>query len=148
MNQDTLEISYTIDSIPEVANNLWGFAKSYPVWTFSGDMGAGKTTLISALCKLLKVEEVVSSPTFSLINEYHFQRTDGAFTLYHMDWYRIESILEAIDAGIEDALTSGAYCFVEWPEKAAQLLPKQYVAISIVTVSSTERHLRAQHVAR
>jgi tRNA threonylcarbamoyladenosine biosynthesis protein TsaE len=116
MKQDTLDISYSLDTIDNAAQKLWTFAKGHRIWTFSGDMGAGKTTLISSLCRLLGVEETVSSPTFSLINEYHFRNQEGAGTIIlHMDWYRINGTAEAIDAGMEDALQGQSYCFIEWP---------------------------------
>lgn len=147
MKQDTLDISYSPDTIDNAAQKLWVFAKEYRIWTFSGDMGAGKTTLISSLCKLLGVEEAVSSPTFSLINEYRFRNPEGAYTtILHMDWYRISSITEAIDAGMEDALQGGAYCFIEWPEKATELLQDEYLQIKIDTLSATERSLHARPI--
>ncbi len=145
MKQGTLDISYSLDTIDNAAQKLWAFAKQHRIWTFSGDMGAGKTTLISSLCRHLGVQEAVSSPTFSLINEYHFHNPEGAdTTILHMDWYRIGSITEAIDAGMEDALQGDAYCFIEWPEKAAALLQGEHIRITINTISEKERSLHTR----
>ncbi len=147
MKQDALHISYSLDTIDIAAQKLWIYGKGYRIWTFSGDMGAGKTTLISSLCKHLGVQEPASSPTFSLINEYRFPNPEGAYTtILHMDWYRISSITEAIDAGMEDALQGGAYCFIEWPEKAAELLQDGYLRIKIDTVSAQGRSLHARPI--
>jgi tRNA threonylcarbamoyladenosine biosynthesis protein TsaE len=95
-------------------------------------MGAGKTTFIHALCDYLGVEDAVSSPTFALINEYHFLQDERDKTIYHMDWYRLRDTAEAIAAGLADALNQkNAYCFVEWPEKALDLLPRPYLWLEI-----------------
>jgi tRNA threonylcarbamoyladenosine biosynthesis protein TsaE len=105
-------------------------------------MGAGKTTFIHHLCDYLGVEDAVSSPTFALINEYHFLNNGQDKTIYHMDWYRINSEEEAINAGIEDALLNkDAYCFVEWPEKAIHLLPQPYLWIEIEVLDETKRKM-------
>ncbi len=145
MKQDALETIYSLDTIDNAARELWMFAKEHHVWTFSGDMGAGKTTLIRSLCKLLNVQGSASSPTFSLINEYHFRNIQGEDTIIlHMDWYRLNSIAEAIDAGMEDALQSGSYCFIEWPEKAKDLIQDKHISIKISVISATERSLDAR----
>lgn len=105
-------------------------------------MGAGKTTFIHALCDYLGVQDAVSSPTFALVNEYHFMQNGLDRTIYHMDWYRLRDAAEATGAGMEDALhQKDAYCFVEWPEKAPELLPHPYVRIDIEVISETERRL-------
>lgn len=88
---------------------------------FSGPMGAGKTALIKALAKVLGVEEAVQSPTFALVNEY--AGADGL--IYHFDFYRLDDPAEAVDMGIFEYLDSGAYCFMEWPEKISNLLPPE-----------------------
>jgi tRNA threonylcarbamoyladenosine biosynthesis protein TsaE len=107
-------------------------------------MGAGKTTFIHELCDLLGVEDTVSSPTFAIINEYHFLHGGIDKIIYHMDWYRIRNTAEAITAGVEDALSQkNAYCFIEWPEKARELLPKPHLWIDITPDedSAEERNL-------
>lgn len=110
-------------------------------------MGAGKTTLIHALCDMLGVKDAVSSPTFALINEYRFAGEAGEQIIYHMDWYRLAHAEEAVDAGMEDALKdSRAICFIEWPEKAPELVPGHYVEVSLEWLDENERRLSARKV--
>ena len=130
------EQTFTLTDINFVVKALWNVVKSYNVLAFSGEMGAGKTTFIHHVCNHLHVEDAVSSPTFALINEYHFEDDNNQDrTIYHMDWYRIKDNAEAINAGIEDimlqAKKENTYCFVEWPEKAQALLPHPYLWITI-----------------
>jgi tRNA threonylcarbamoyladenosine biosynthesis protein TsaE len=117
-----MDAIYELPQIKAVAKALWKEGKGHKVWIFQASMGTGKTSFIHALCDVLEVRDTVSSPTFSLINEYE---SAIAGTVYHMDWYRLKDEEEAIQAGIEDALISGNLCFVEWPEKAAGLLPEK-----------------------
>jgi tRNA threonylcarbamoyladenosine biosynthesis protein TsaE len=99
----------------------------YPVVLFEGDMGAGKTTLIRALARELGVEDEVSSPTFALVNEYRL----AGEPLYHVDFYRIEDITEALDIGLDEYLQSGQRCWIEWPEKIRNLLPTECSLVKI-----------------
>lgn len=107
------------------------------VYAFSGEMGAGKTTFINALAQRLGVdpEEATSSPTFSIINEYRSDTT--AELIYHLDLYRLESLEEALDIGIEDYLDSGALCLIEWPDRIDDILPTDTVKVNI-TVNPDE----------
>jgi tRNA threonylcarbamoyladenosine biosynthesis protein TsaE len=98
------------------------------VVAFFGKMGVGKTTLIKALCNQLGVEDVVSSPTFALVNEYLTEKEESVF---HFDFYRIESIEEVFDIGYEEYIYSGNFCFIEWPEMMVELLPESYVYLTI-----------------
>jgi len=117
MLRESLQISYSLTDIRAAAHQLWQWAHPVRIFTFSGALGAGKTTFIHALCDHLGVEDAVSSPTFALINEYRFVLDGKEQTIYHMDWYRLRDAGEAIDAGMEDTLEDkDAYCFVEWPE--------------------------------
>src|ERR1700744_3509326 len=123
MEQSLLHLSYTLSTIDDAAKQFWEKAQHYKIFAFSGEMGAGKTTFIHHLCDYLQVEDVVSSPTFALINEYHFidaGKKDN--TIYHLDWYRLKDTAEAINAGMEDCVLQAkkgmAYCFIEWPEQA------------------------------
>jgi tRNA threonylcarbamoyladenosine biosynthesis protein TsaE len=131
----SLQISYTKADIHEAAHQLWQWAHPFQVFAFSGSLGAGKTTFIHALCDMIKVQDVVSSPTFALINEYRFNNEGTEEVIYHMDWYRLRDADEAVDAGMEDTLdTPGAYCFIEWPEKAPELLESRpHILISLRT---------------
>ncbi len=142
---EPLQISYSLANIESVLHQLWQYTHQYAVLAFSGQMGAGKTTLISHLCKYLQVEDAVSSPTFALINEYHFNNNGKDQIIYHMDWYRLNSAEELINAGIEDCLQQkNNYSLIEWPEKAPELLPKPYVWISIESVGEEQRVLTAE----
>lgn len=119
-----MQCTFNLEEINEVAKRLWLKVGTASVLAFHGELGAGKTTFIKALCKAKGVKEVVSSPTFSLINEYTFEDSDGSNRLiYHLDLYRIRDEEEAVRAGIEDCLYSGSLCLVEWPEKISGLLP-------------------------
>ncbi len=108
------------------------------VVAFFGDMGAGKTTLIREICAQLGSEDVVTSPTFALVNRY--ESGDGR-PLYHFDFYRIERAEEAFDMGYEEYFYSDGLCFVEWSEKIEELLPDDVMRVSIEVLSPTKRHI-------
>ncbi len=125
--EQTLSCS-TLTHLPTVARQIIDFARDTSVWLFYGDMGAGKTTLIKALCCEWGVEDTVSSPTFALVNEY--QRANGE-PLYHFDFYRIDDEEEAVDIGVDEYFYSQRYCLVEWPAKIRNLLPETYIRIDL-----------------
>jgi tRNA threonylcarbamoyladenosine biosynthesis protein TsaE len=133
-----MEIIYRISAIKDAAREVWESAKVHNVWAFHGEMGAGKTTFIHALCELLEVTSVISSPTFAIINEYN-SKTIGS--IYHMDWYRLKDEEEAIQAGVEDCLLSGNFCLVEWPDKAPGILPDNTFHIHIKMQDDDTRQL-------
>ena len=112
-----------LDELDAVARQLLDEAANQHVWLFEGEMGAGKTTLIKALCRAVGVVSVVQSPTYGLINEYTTQTGES---VYHFDCYRLRNEAEAIDIGLEEYLDSGAYCFVEWAEHIESLWPPAY----------------------
>ena len=124
--------------LPAVARQIIDFAQATPVWLFYGDMGAGKTTLIKALCQVWEIQDTVSSPTFALVNEY--RRPDGQI-VYHFDFYRIEDEEEAVDIGVDEYFYSQHYCFVEWPAKIRNLLPETYIRIRIQVNEDQSRTL-------
>jgi len=119
--------SNSLEDLGELAKQIVNLTDQ-KVFAFYGEMGAGKTTLIKKIVEVLGSNDEVSSPTYSLVNEY-FSETAG--TIYHFDFYRIESEDEVFDIGYEDYLYSGHYCFIEWPEKIANLLPSSYVKVTI-----------------
>ncbi|HHW80440.1 MAG TPA: tRNA (adenosine(37)-N6)-threonylcarbamoyltransferase complex ATPase subunit type 1 TsaE [Bacteroidales bacterium] len=108
------------------------------IFAFYGEMGAGKTTFIKALCKTLGVAETITSPTFAIINEYNKEDGDP---IYHFDFYRIKNIEEAYDFGYEDYFYSGHLCFIEWPELVEPLLPESVVKVQIVVMDNGGRSI-------
>ena len=107
-----------------------------------GDMGAGKTTFVKAFCRHLGVREMTASPTFSLVNQYSYTEKDGSAALfYHLDLYRLKSLQEALDIGIEDLLYDPWYCIIEWPQLAEPLLPEDAAKIQIEITGKTSRRL-------
>ncbi len=125
--------------LEDVAAQLIDVAGSVRVWTFYGEMGAGKTTLIKAICEALGVGDDMSSPTFSIVNEYN---SGDNGPIYHFDFYRIKEETEAIDIGVEDYFYSNNYCFVEWPERVGNLLPETHLRINIIFVDEITRMIR------
>ena len=111
------------------------------VFAFYGKMGAGKTTFIQALCKVLESNDNVTSPTFALINEY---QTPINGSIFHFDFYRIKNLEEAFDLGYEDYLYSGSYCFIEWPEKIESILPENLVEVKIEIAEDESRMISAR----
>ncbi len=120
----------SIENIDQAAHDFIAQMGDETVYAFYGEMGAGKTTFINALCKALGVEDdTTNSPSFSIINEYRSDTT--AELIYHFDLYRLESLEEAFDIGVEDYFDSGALCFLEWPERIDDILPGDTVKVSI-----------------
>ncbi|MGL4780353.1 MAG: tRNA (adenosine(37)-N6)-threonylcarbamoyltransferase complex ATPase subunit type 1 TsaE [Bacteroidales bacterium] len=118
-----------LDAIHDTAREFIREMGDSTVFAFHGEMGAGKTTFIKALCEVLGVEDVINSPTFAIINEYRSDLTGEL--IYHFDFYRINKIEEAYDFGYEDYFFSGSLCFIEWPEKVEELLPGDVVDVYI-----------------
>jgi len=136
-NKITLDIS-SVNDLPEVAQQLLAFCENRKALAFIGEIGAGKTTLITQLCEILQVEDIVSSPTFSIINEYKGLAHD----VFHIDLYRLETIEEALNIGIEDYLYSQNYCFVEWAALIASLLDeKNLVTVKIEILDNNHRQI-------
>ena len=125
-----------LDDLDEVARAFIEKAGHCPVWLFYGEMGSGKTTFIKSLCARLGVKEGMSSPTFSIINEY---TTEDCKKIYHFDYYRIKNEAEAYDIGSEEYFYSGNLCFIEWPEKIPSLIPPEHAEISIVVENQNHR---------
>jgi tRNA threonylcarbamoyladenosine biosynthesis protein TsaE len=125
------------DELKPAAGKLIEFSGTEKIFLFYGDMGAGKTTFIKSLCKCLGAKENVTSPTFSIVNEYQ----GNTAKIYHFDFYRLKKQDEALDMGYEEYFYSGDYCFIEWPEKIAGLLPAHYIRVEIQVLNSYERML-------
>ena len=123
----------TAEALPQAAQEFASLMGDETVYAFYGEMGAGKTTFIRELCRALGVEEdLANSPSFSIINEYRSDTT--AELIYHFDLYRLESVDEALEIGVEDYFDSGALCLLEWPERIEPLLPDDTVKVSIVGI--------------
>jgi tRNA threonylcarbamoyladenosine biosynthesis protein TsaE len=129
----------TTASLPEAAREFIGAMGDATVFAFRGEMGAGKTTFIKAICEALGVEDTINSPTFAIVNEY---RSATAELIYHFDCYRIKQIEEALDFGFEDYMDSGALCLIEWPENVEELLPGDTVNVFITVNEDGSRTVR------
>jgi tRNA threonylcarbamoyladenosine biosynthesis protein TsaE len=136
-------INYHISDIEKVALAIWNLGKEYKVWTFNGDMGAGKTTLISAICKQLGVQDAVSSPTYALVNEYQFEQDRKTKKIFHTDWYRLKDVQEVREVGMEEILNqTNSYCFIEWATIAPELLLQPYLKIEIEVINPFDRIIK------
>lgn len=133
----TLKIK-SLDSIRETAEQFIELIGENRIFAFNGNMGAGKTTFIKAICEELGVKENVNSPTFAIVNEY--EALDKKI-IYHFDCYRINKIQEALDLGAEEYLYSGNLCFIEWAENIASLLPDSMVNVNIEEDEYGERNV-------
>lgn len=135
-----MNIVFSLDQIQEVAEQIIA-SNPKKIILFNGEMGVGKTTLIKQLCKSLGVQDATSSPTFSLVNEYY---TSDNQIIYHFDFYRLNKETEALDMGVDDYLYSGNWCFIEWSEKIASLIPEEH---STVTIKVSEEGKRILELA-
>jgi tRNA threonylcarbamoyladenosine biosynthesis protein TsaE len=135
-----MEWTFTLETMPAVANAFWDYSGDQKIFAFHGNLGAGKTTFIHALCRAKEVSSTVGSPSFSIINEYHYP---GGI-IYHVDLYRLKDEEEAFRAGVEDCLYSGNICLVEWPEKARHILPPRTSYIHIFLLDPKTRKIRTE----
>ena len=117
----------SLENINHLAGQIIENSNDYKVWIFDGEMGSGKTTLIKAICQQLGSHDTITSPTFALVNEYSSKNGP----LFHFDFYRVDTLEEAQEAGVEDYFFSGDYCFIEWPEIINPILPDNVLKISI-----------------
>ena len=122
-----------ITDLKSIISTILQEASTRKIWCFYGDLGAGKTTLIKEIGTYLGVEEGITSPTYSLVNEYEYLnlQTNILNAIYHLDLYRLKSLEEALDIGIEEYLDANAYCFIEWPTLIEPILPEEVLKISI-----------------
>ena len=129
--------TYQLKEIKQAAHKTFELSNGKKVWAIHGEMGAGKTTFIHALCENLGVISTIGSPTYSIINEYE----GDVGIIYHMDWFRLKDDEEALQAGVEDSILSGSLCLIEWPEKAVSLLPKNCFHINISVIDEGTRNI-------
>lgn len=127
-----------LDQLTEVAILFLQRAGGEKIWLIEGEMGAGKTTFVKSICAVLGVKDNMSSPTFSIVNEYEAENKQ---IIFHFDFYRLKNEREALDIGIDDYFYSGAYCFIEWSEKIINLIPDDYVVVKIQPTTETTRTL-------
>jgi tRNA threonylcarbamoyladenosine biosynthesis protein TsaE len=130
-----------IENIGEAAKTFIQAIGENKIFAFYGKMGSGKTTFIKAICEQLGVEDVITSPTFAIVNEYNYNDNSISNTIYHFDFYRIRRIEEVYDMGFEDYFYSGALCFIEWPELIEDLLPIDAVKVKINAVDDNTREV-------
>ena len=135
-----MNIVFSLDQIKEVAEKIL-VQNPKKIILFNGEMGVGKTTLIKQLCKNIVVEDATSSPTFSLVNEYY---TPNNQIVYHFDFYRLNKETEALDMGVDDYLYSGNWCFIEWSEKIASLIPEEHSVVTIELLADGKRELKLE----
>ncbi len=134
-----MDSKFKLAKIDEAATEFLKVVKGPAVVAFHGEMGAGKTTFISALCRGLQVTDAVSSPTYALIHQY---KTLEEKRVYHLDLYRLKDEEEALMAGVEECFYSGNWCLVEWPEKAPGLLPQDAIHCYLSVTANNERKLQ------
>jgi tRNA threonylcarbamoyladenosine biosynthesis protein TsaE len=130
------EMIATLDQLADVAKKILNAHPHHRIFSFNGEMGAGKTTLIKALCKYLGIQNIPSSPTFAIVNEYWTLQNEP---VYHFDFYRIERPEEAIAIGLFEYLESGHYCFMEWSENIETILDDERVKITIERIDDQTR---------
>lgn len=128
----------SIETIDQAAKEFIAAMGDNTVFAFHGDMGAGKTTFIKAICNELGVDDSITSPTFAIVNEY---RSNTGELIYHFDFYRINKTEEVYDFGYEDYFYSGSICFIEWPEKIEGLLPHDTIHVTIKELSDSSREI-------
>ena len=136
----TKEINYSIEEIDKTAKIVLSLNPSTKIFIFNGEMGSGKTTIIKAIIKELGYEGIVSSPTFSLINQYF-----NGDKIYHFDFYRIKSREELLDIGIDEYISSNDWCFIEWPNLIVDMLPDKHIELNIDVISSDNRKIRINY---
>lgn len=134
-----MEWQINIEELEDFARDFWQQFKEAKVFAFHGQMGAGKTTTIAALCRHKGVQDAVGSPTFSIINEYTY---DGGRKIYHIDLYRLRDMEEIIQSGVEDAVYSGEICMVEWPGKAPELFDDSTIHVQISALDNGTRKVQ------
>ena len=136
-----MQLKFSLEQMESATARFWKLVEGYKIFAFHGPMASGKTTIITAICRHLGVQNVVGSPTYSIINEYSYFQQGKPQVLYHMDLYRLGNEAEVIQAGVEDCLSSGAVCMVEWADRAPGLFDASTVHLDISVLSDTERYV-------
>jgi len=127
----------SLNDLPDIAEKILNFGQDCKIFAFYGELGAGKTTIIKAICDYLHVTDQTSSPSYNLLHEY---RTNNGKSIYHFDFYRIKKLEEVYDLGFESFINGEHYCLIEWPEKIEKLLNIKHVAVKI-EIKDSQRNL-------
>lgn len=133
-----MNTNYSLKDLPEIAQLIISSTKN-KILLFYGEMGVGKTTLIKEISKQLGVIDVISSPTFSLVNEY---QTENSEKIYHFDFYRISDEEEALDIGVEEYFYNNDWCFIEWPQNIKNLLPLDAIEVHLTSIDNNIRNIQ------
>jgi tRNA threonylcarbamoyladenosine biosynthesis protein TsaE len=139
-----MTVAIYLDELSTFAQQFWNTVKDTKVFLFYGEMGAGKTTIIEALCAAKGVKDRMGSPTFSIINQYSYTEKEQERLIYHIDLYRLKDEEEIIQAGVEDCIYSGAICMVEWPQKAPNLFDNAVANVFIEPIDATHRSVKIE----
>lgn len=134
-----------LDEVPKVAKELAAICISEKIWIFKGNMGVGKTTLIKSIAREFGIKELVSSPTFSIVNEY---RNDLDDCFYHFDFYRIEDSAEVLDLGIDEYFYGGCYCWIEWAEKIPEYIPDTFMLLEMAVNRQGRREINISKIIK
>jgi tRNA threonylcarbamoyladenosine biosynthesis protein TsaE len=137
-----MHVTFALDEIDAVAKQIIPYLVHSKIVVVNGEMGAGKTTLIQAVCRQLGVTDQMTSPTFPIIQQY---KTIDNTTINHIDVYRLKDAEEAVQAGVEDAITSGDFCFIEWPQKIINILPLRFINIYLEPENYFKRKLTLKY---
>jgi tRNA threonylcarbamoyladenosine biosynthesis protein TsaE len=121
-------ICHKIEDLPDIARQIYEIGRDYPVWLLKGEMGSGKTTLVTAIAGVIGTTDPVNSPSYAIVNEY--KSTNGN-RLYHFDFFRVKDVSEILDIGFEEYIDSGDFCLIEWPELIESFLPRHHFIIHI-----------------
>ena len=135
-NKNSIEIEYKLEDIEKISSEILSSHTDKKVWLFEGEMGSGKTTLIKSICKLLGVEEVVTSPTYNIVNEYNTKKNK---IIYHFDLYRITSQDEAFKLGLNEYFEKADYCFIEWPSNVELNISENILILKLIKVNQKIR---------
>lgn len=139
-----MQQTVSLHQLEQFAQSFWSITKDSSVIAFHGQMGAGKTTIINALCKAKGVKDAIGSPTFSIINEYAYAENGRNASIFHIDLYRLKDEQEIEQAGVEDCIYSGNICMVEWPDKAPQLFDENTVHVYVSTIDDETRSVKIE----